>query len=70
MTARVYVRSMGITRRATEPATVTNTSGQPEIVLEIDGLTLQMAPPSVTGANRTDQPASTDEADADTGTDR
>jgi len=36
---------MGITRRATEPQGVTNTAGQPEIVLEIEGLTLSMAPP-------------------------
>ncbi|MEO6124062.1 MAG: hypothetical protein ABIR32_10160 [Ilumatobacteraceae bacterium] len=36
---------MGITSRATEPLGVTNLSGQPEIVLEIEGLTLSMAPP-------------------------
>ena len=37
---------MGIQRRVTEPASITNTSGQPEIVLEIDGLTISMAPPA------------------------
>ena len=37
---------MGIQRKATSPAGITNTSGQPEIVLEIDGLTLSMTPPA------------------------
>ncbi|HEY7626503.1 MAG TPA: hypothetical protein VH761_05525 [Ilumatobacteraceae bacterium] len=37
---------MGIQRRVTEPVSITNTSGQPEIVLEIDGLTISMAPPA------------------------
>jgi hypothetical protein len=37
---------MAVTRRATEPQGVTNASGQPEIVLEIEGLTLSMAPPA------------------------
>jgi uncharacterized protein (DUF1810 family) len=36
---------MGIQRRAGEPAGITNASGQPEIVLELNGLTLSMAPP-------------------------
>jgi hypothetical protein len=37
---------MGIQRRVAEPVSITNTSGQPEIVLEIDGLTISMAPPA------------------------
>ena len=52
---------MGITRRATEPQGVTNASGQPEIVLEIDGLTLSMAPPS--GAAAATDGANDDGAD-------
>ena len=49
---------MGITRRATEPQGVTNTSGQPEIVLEIEGLTLSMAPPKRAGADdESDEPS-------------
>jgi hypothetical protein len=37
---------VGIQRRTSEPVGITNASGQPEIVLEIDGLTLSMAPPA------------------------
>ena len=36
---------MGILRKIPEPASITNTSGQPEIVLEIDGLVISMTPP-------------------------
>jgi hypothetical protein len=36
---------MGILRNATSPVGITNSSGEPEIVLEIDGLTISMAPP-------------------------
>jgi hypothetical protein len=36
---------MAIRSRSMAPATITNESGQPEIVLEIDGLTLSMTPP-------------------------
>ena len=39
---------MGIQRKATSPVGITNSSGQPEIVLEIDGLTLSMTPPGAT----------------------
>jgi len=37
---------MPISRKSTKPVGITNASGQPEIVLEIDGLTISMAPPS------------------------
>jgi hypothetical protein len=37
---------MGIQRRVTEPVDITNASGQPEIILEIEGLTISMAPPA------------------------
>jgi hypothetical protein len=36
---------MAIQRKSTQPAGITNASGQPEIVLEIDGLMLSMTPP-------------------------
>lgn len=49
---------MSIRSRAAKPVTITNESGQPEIVLEIDGLTLSMTPPA-----KDDQPTATgDEA--------
>ena len=41
-----YGAVMGIQRNSTRPAGITNASGQPEIVLEIDGLTISMAPPA------------------------
>ena len=39
---------MGIQRKIPEPVSITNTSGQPEIVLEIDGLVISMMPPGPT----------------------
>ncbi len=36
---------MAIERKSTKPTGIRNESGQPEIVLEIDGLTLSMTPP-------------------------
>ena len=41
-----YGAGMGIQRNSTRPVGITNASGQPEIVLEIDGLTISMAPPA------------------------
>ena len=37
---------MGIARKSLNPVGIINESGQPEIVLEIGGLTLSMAPPT------------------------
>ncbi|MEP7112885.1 MAG: hypothetical protein ABI862_06440 [Ilumatobacteraceae bacterium] len=37
---------MAIQKKSTQPAGITNESGQPEIVLEIEGLTLSMTPPA------------------------
>ena len=37
---------MGIQRNSPQAVGITNASGQPEIVLEIDGLTLSMTPPA------------------------
>jgi hypothetical protein len=41
-----YGLHMAIQRKSAQPAGITNESGQPEIVLEIDGLTLSMTPPA------------------------
>lgn len=56
---------MAIQRKSSQPAGITNESGQPEIVLEIDGLTLSMTPPT---KNATSEPAgsSSSKDDADT----
>jgi hypothetical protein len=40
-----YGARMAIQRKSTRPVGITNSSGQPEIVLEIDGLTISMTPP-------------------------
>jgi hypothetical protein len=37
---------MAIQKKSAQPAGITNESGQPEIVLEIDGITLSMTPPA------------------------
>jgi hypothetical protein len=37
---------MGIQRNSPQSVGITNASGQPEIVLEIEGLTLSMTPPT------------------------
>jgi len=34
-----------------KPVTITNTSGQPEIVLEINGMTISMTPPAADGSH-------------------
>lgn len=39
---------MAVQRKIADPVGITNASGQPEIVLEIDGLVISMAPPSST----------------------
>ncbi len=44
---------MSVHRKSSRPTGITNESGQPEIVLEIDGLTLSMTPP---GGAVTDPP--------------
>ena len=51
---------MAIQRNATRPVGITNASGQPEIVLEIEGLTISMTPPGqepAPAANVADEPA-------------
>ena len=50
---------MAIQRKSVKPAGITNESGQPEIVLEINGLTLSMTPPAKEPADdATDDPDS------------
>ena len=52
---------MAIQRNATRPVGITNASGQPEIVLEIEGLTLSMTPPGqepAPAAKVSDEPVS------------
>jgi hypothetical protein len=41
---------MAVQRKSTKPVGITNESGQPEIVLEIDGLTISMTPPGAAPA--------------------
>lgn len=45
---------MAIQRKSAQPAGITNESGQPEIVLEINGLTLSMAPPAKDATKESD----------------
>jgi hypothetical protein len=42
---------MAIRSRAVKPVTITNTNGQPEIVLEINGMTISMTPPAADGSH-------------------
>ena len=52
---------MSISRKATEPVGITNTSGQPEIVLELNGLVLSMKPPAPAPARSNDnEPSETE----------
>ena len=56
---------MAIQRKSAQPAGITNESGQPEIVLEIHGLTLSMTPPATDSTkepddNNADNPETTD----------
>jgi hypothetical protein len=47
---------MAIRSRSVKPVTITNESGQPEIVLEIDGMTLSMTPPTKDDGAAPDRP--------------
>lgn len=38
---------MSISRKISEPVGIVNASGQPEIVIELDGLVLSMKPPTI-----------------------
>jgi len=37
---------MAISKKSDQPAGITNASGEPELVLDIEGLTLSFAPPA------------------------
>ncbi len=51
-----YGAGMSISRKSEAPAGIVNASGQPEIVIELDGLVLSMRPPA-TGEAATAAPA-------------
>jgi hypothetical protein len=51
---------MAVQRKTTKPIGITNEAGQPEIVLEIDGLTISMTPP---GQGTPAEPGGDEEAD-------
>lgn len=48
---------MAVQRNSAQPAGITNASGQPEIVLELDGLVLSMTPPGPAAAGSEDDEA-------------
>jgi hypothetical protein len=48
---------MSISRKNQAPVGITNTTGEPEIVLEIDGLVLSMKPPAKADAPKDDSEA-------------
>ena len=54
---------MAIQRNSAQPAGITNASGQPEIVLELDGLVLSMAPPAADSSDDADDADADDEDD-------
>jgi hypothetical protein len=56
---------MAIQRKSAQPAGITNESGQPEIVLEINGLTLSMAPPAKDATKESDDGNTDDSETAD-----
>jgi hypothetical protein len=58
---------MSVHRKSSRPTGITNEAGEPEIVLEIEGLTLSMTPP---GRAATDPPNDADEAKPDTDDDQ
>lgn len=41
---------MSIQRKIADPVGIVNASGQPEIVIELDGLVLSMKPPAATAS--------------------
>jgi hypothetical protein len=47
---------MAVQRNSSQPAGITNASGQPEIVLELDGLVISMTPPGSNDQTTNDEP--------------
>jgi hypothetical protein len=56
---------MSITRKNQAPVGITNTTGEPEIVLEIDGLVLSMKPPAAAAASKDDDSEAESAGDLD-----
>jgi hypothetical protein len=56
---------MAVQRNSPRPAGITNASGQPEIVLEIDGLTISMTPPGTAAAPAPDESRQQDPDEGD-----
>ncbi|MEA3185271.1 MAG: hypothetical protein QOJ74_1748 [Ilumatobacteraceae bacterium] len=56
---------MGIQRNSPQAVGITNASGQPEIVLEIEGLTLSMTPPARAAVEASDDSDDSDAVDDD-----
>ena len=56
---------MAVQRNSAQPAGITNASGQPEIVLELDGLVLSMTPPGSAAATATATADSDSDSDDD-----
>lgn len=54
---------MAIRSKSVKPVSITNESGEPEIVLQINGLTLSMNPPNADGTPP--KPASVTSPDED-----
>ncbi len=61
---------MAVQRNSAQPAGNTNASGQPEIVLELDGLVLSMTPPGTAVATTDSDSDSDDDEDEDEDADR
>ena len=56
---------MAVQRNSAQPAGITNASGQPEIVLELDGLVLSMTPPGSAAATADSDSESESDSDDD-----
>ena len=61
---------MAVQRNSAQPAGITNASGQPEIVLELDGLVLSMTPPGSAAATTDSDSDDDDDEDEDGDADR
>ena len=58
---------MAVQRNSAQPAGITNASGQPEIVLELDGLVLSMTPPGSAAATADSDDDDDDDEDGEDG---
>jgi hypothetical protein len=52
---------MSIQRKISEPVGIVNASGEPEIVLELDGLVLSMKPPATEPTTAADDDGDNDD---------